>query len=68
MRTETLFFLKEDFQDLVANVSTIAMELIHQTTRRLRSANMLVGDMVFYDVPGRVAKAPAGGRPQRSPG
>ncbi len=48
--------MREDFQELVSSVPTIAMELIRQTTRRLRSADMLVGDMVFYDVPRRIAK------------
>ena len=54
--TETLYFLRDDFLGLVNAIPAIALQLIRQAARRLRATDGLVGDMVFYDVPGRVAK------------
>ncbi len=54
--TETLYFLRDDFVELVSSIPAVALALIRQTTRRMRATNSVVGDMVFYDVPSRVAK------------
>jgi len=35
----------------------VALSLLRQLSRRLRRTNEVVGDLVFSDVPGRVAKA-----------
>ncbi|MGA9103130.1 Crp/Fnr family transcriptional regulator [Aeromicrobium sp.] len=37
--------------------SDVALALLHQLAGRLRRTNEVVGDLVFSDVPGRVAKA-----------
>ncbi|MGI9084614.1 MAG: Crp/Fnr family transcriptional regulator [Aeromicrobium sp.] len=42
---------------VLAKHSDVALALLHQLAGRLRRTNEVVGDLVFSDVPGRVAKA-----------
>lgn len=42
---------------VLASHSDVALALLHQLAGRLRRTNEVVGDLVFSDVPGRVAKA-----------
>ncbi len=47
----------------------VSMHMLQALARRLRRANDVTADLVFTDVPGRVAKKPAGpGRPVRRAG
>jgi CRP-like cAMP-binding protein len=42
---------------VLASHPDVALALLHQLAGRLRRTNEVVGDLVFSDVPGRVAKA-----------
>ena len=42
---------------VLADHTDVALALLHQLAGRLRRTNEVVGDLVFSDVPGRVAKA-----------
>ncbi|MGH3458249.1 Crp/Fnr family transcriptional regulator [Aeromicrobium sp.] len=42
---------------VLADHADVALALLHQLAGRLRRTNEVVGDLVFSDVPGRVAKA-----------
>ena len=42
---------------VLATHTDVALALLHQLAGRLRRTNEVVGDLVFSDVPGRVAKA-----------
>jgi CRP-like cAMP-binding protein len=47
----------EALSPVLATHSDVALALLHQLAGRLRRTNEVVGDLVFSDVPGRVAKA-----------
>jgi len=47
----------EALEPILAQHSGVAQALLHQLAGRLRRTNEVVGDLVFSDVPGRVAKA-----------
>ena len=47
----------EALSPVLADHSDVALALLHQLAGRLRRTNEVVGDLVFSDVPGRVAKA-----------
>ena len=54
--TETMTLSREDFLGFVKEHSEVALQIIVLMVRRLRAMDELVGDMVFLDVPTRVAK------------
>ncbi len=54
--TETMTLSREDFLAFLNEHSQIALQIIALLVRRLRSMDTMVGDMVFLDVPTRVAK------------
>jgi CRP-like cAMP-binding protein len=47
----------EALSPVLATHTDVALALLHQLAGRLRRTNEVVGDLVFSDVPGRVAKA-----------
>jgi CRP-like cAMP-binding protein len=47
----------EALSPVLATHADVALALLHQLAGRLRRTNEVVGDLVFSDVPGRVAKA-----------
>ena len=55
-RTETMTLSREDFLAFLNEQTQVAVQIITLLVRRLRAMDELVGDMVFLDVPTRVAK------------
>ena len=53
---ETLVLLREDYLEFLGHHPQIAAQITSILTNRLRSANEMLGDMSFLDVPTRVAK------------
>jgi CRP/FNR family cyclic AMP-dependent transcriptional regulator len=53
---EALFLRREDFVDFIEHTPGMAMRVISMLCRRLRQTDELLGDLVFYNVSGRVAK------------
>ncbi len=47
---------KEALQKWVQERPLIAMQMLHVIARRLRRSNTMLADLIFVDVPGRVAK------------
>ncbi|WP_349827141.1 Crp/Fnr family transcriptional regulator [Brevibacterium litoralis] len=56
-QTELLSLKHQDFMVWLAERPQAAMNLLRALAQRLRRTNDTVGDLVFQDVPGRVAKA-----------
>ncbi len=54
--TETMTITREDFVSFINEHSRVALEIIALLVRRLRAMDETIGDMVFLDVPSRVAK------------
>ena len=54
--TETMTLAGEDFVAFLYQHSEVAIQIITLLVRRLRAMDELAGDMVFLDVPTRVAK------------
>ena len=54
--TETMTLTREDFLDFLNLHSQVALQIIVLMVRRLRAGDEMIGDMVFLDVPTRVAK------------
>ena len=54
--TETLVLFRQDFLDFLAENTELAADVNSLLVQRLRNVNQLLGDMVFLDVPTRVAK------------
>jgi len=54
--TETMTLSREDFLAFLNDHTQVAVQIITLLVRRLRAMDQLVGDMVFLDVPTRVAK------------
>lgn len=54
--TETMTLSREDFLAFLDDHTQVAVQIITLLVRRLRAMDKLVGDMVFLDVPTRVAK------------
>ena len=54
--TQTLALYREDFMDFLNEHPEVAYEINGLLVKRLRIANEMVGDVVFLDVPTRVAK------------
>ena len=54
--TETMTLSREDFLAFLNDHTQVAVQIITLLVRRLRAMDKLVGDMVFLDVPTRVAK------------
>ena len=54
--TETMTLAREDFLDFLRVHSEVAIQIIALLVRRLRAMDEMIGDMVFLDVPTRVAK------------
>ena len=54
--TETMTMTREDFLSFINEHSRVALEIIALLVRRLRAMDETIGDMVFLDVPSRVAK------------
>ena len=54
--TETMTLSREDFLDFLNQHGDVALQIIVLMVRRLRNTDEMVGDMVFLDVPTRVAK------------
>ncbi len=55
-RTETLMLLRADFLQALDQHSELAKRIIVLLSHKLRQTNELLSDLVFYDVPGRLAK------------
>ena len=55
--TETMTLSREDFLDFLNQHGDVALQIIVLMVRRLRNMDEMVGDMVFLDVPTRVAKS-----------
>ena len=54
--TETMTLTREDFLDFLNLHCQVALQIIVLMVRRLRAVDEMIGDMVFLDVPTRVAK------------
>ena len=54
--TETMTMTRYDFLSFINEHSGVAIEIIALLVRRLRAIDEMIGDMVFLDVPSRVAK------------
>ena len=54
--TETMTLSRDDFMGFLDEHSQVAIQIIALMVRRLRTMDEMVGDMVFLDVPTRVAK------------
>ena len=54
--TETMTLSREDFLNFLVEHTQVALEIIALLVRRLRGTDEMIGDMVFLDVPTRVAK------------
>ena len=54
--TETLTLSREEFLAFLNDHPQVALQIINLLIRRLRAMNETVGDLVFLDVPSRVAK------------
>ena len=53
---ETLVLMRDDFLDFIKEYPEVATHTTALLTNRLRSANQMMGDLAFLDVPTRVAK------------
>ena len=53
---ETLVLMREDFLEFIREYPEVAAHTTAVLTNRLRSANQMMGDLAFLDVPTRVAK------------
>ena len=53
---ETIVLFRQDFLDFLSDNPQVASEVNGRLIQRLRSSNQALGDMVFLDVPTRVAK------------
>ena len=53
---ETLVLMRDDFLDFIEKYPEVATHTTALLTNRLRSANQMMGDLAFLDVPTRVAK------------
>ena len=54
--TETMALYQQDFLDYLGENPEVASEVNSLLIQRLRNSNEMLGDMVFLDVPTRVAK------------
>ena len=54
--SKTLALSREDFLVFLSEHAMVALQIISLLVRRLRAMDEMVGDMVFLDVPTRVAK------------
>jgi CRP-like cAMP-binding protein len=54
--TETMVLFRQDFLDFLGENPELAADLNTMLVQRLRNINQILGDMVFLDVPTRVAK------------
>ena len=54
--TETMTLSQEDFLAFLKEHTQLAIQIIALLVRRLRAMDEMIGDMVFLDVPSRVAK------------
>ena len=54
--TETMTLSQDDFMGFLAEHPQLAIQIIGLLVRRLRTMDEMMGDMVFLDVPARVAK------------
>ena len=55
-RTECYTLQRNDFDNVILKNPKIALRLLEALTRRLRSTDQMVEDLIFLDVYGRVAK------------
>ena len=55
-RTECYTLQRSDFDNVILKNPKIALKLLEALTRRLRSTDQMVEDLIFLDVYGRVAK------------
>ena len=54
--TETMVLFRQDFLDFLGENPELAADVNTLLVQRLRNVNQMLGDMVFLDVPTRVAK------------
>ena len=54
--TETMTLSREEFLEFLDTHSQVAIQIIRLLVKRLRAMDEMIGDMVFLDVPTRVAK------------
>lgn len=55
-KVETFTLQRQDFTGVVRNHPEIGIEMLKSLSKRLRSANQMIEDLIFLDVFGRVAK------------
>lgn len=53
---ETMVLFRQDFLDFLSDHPEVAADVNSMLIQRLRNANQMLGDIVFLDVPTRVAK------------
>ena len=54
--TETMVLFRQGFLDFLGENPELAADVHTMLVQRLRNVNQMLGDMVFLDVPTRVAK------------
>lgn len=54
--SETMVLFRQDFLDFLNDYPEVASDVNSMLVQRLRNVNQMLGDMVFLDVPTRVAK------------
>ena len=54
--SDTMALFRQDFLDFMSENPEVSSDVTNLLTRRLRNVNQMLGDVVFLDVPTRVAK------------
>ena len=54
--SDTMVLFRQDFLDFMSENPEVSSDVTNLLTRRLRNVNEMLGDVVFLDVPTRVAK------------
>ena len=54
--SDTMVLFRQDFLDFMSENPKVSSDVTNLLTRRLRNVNQMLGDVVFLDVPTRVAK------------
>ena len=54
--SDTMVLFRQDFLDFMSENPEVTSDVTHLLSKRLRNVNQMLGDVVFLDVPTRVAK------------
>ncbi len=54
--SDTMVLFRQDFLDFMSEHPEVTSDVTHLLSKRLRNVNQMLGDVVFLDVPTRVAK------------